>query len=1091
MAEEDEELLAMFVQESTEHLDNIEPNLLILEERGASTDPEIVNSLFRGVHSIKGSAGFFGLTAISKLSHTMENLLGKIRDKTTEPTPEATAALLSGLDKLKGMVEDVANSEAVDASAEVATIQAILDGLPGAAPAATPAPAPAAAAPAAAPAAPAAAPAAPAAAPAAAATAAASPEASAASPGSFSLEQYPDAVTAALQEDQHFFVITVDIGQEAENGGDQQFPRFCSLLESVGKVIDSRPVKKADGTLPAELFAAGKPVTVRVLLQSMLTDHLLGELVQLPPKAIQQLPIPDSMRLATPAPVVESVALVVLPESEPEAAPPQPKVEAPRSRLRKPDAAGGATAKGGDEKSKSSSQPTVEETLRVSVALLDELINMAGELVLTRNQLIRATAGLVAQSSHLASLVQSVDSVTSRIHGKVMQARMQPVNVVFSKFPRIVRDLALKLGKKIDLEIRGGDVELDKSVIEHLSDPLTHMIRNVADHAIELPAHRLAAGKTESGRVELAAYHENGMVNIALIDDGAGIDSERIKAKAIEKGLISEAKSLEMSEEELLDLIFAPGFSMAKKVSDVSGRGVGMDVVRTNIERLRGTVHIASKVGKGTRITLKLPLTLAIIPAMIVAAGKLRFAIPEIGLIEIVRVAESNLAQQIQMVCDAPVLTLRHSLLPLVDLATTLGVEGKSVHGSGGENWIDRWLQQQTQQQEGGKESRAQSAKAPKRKLEPGRAISLYSQAIYVMVISVSGNRFGLVVDDVLDSEEIVVKPLPSYAKGSTCFSAVTILGDGSVASIIDYAGIVEKAKVNFSSLDVAAADMEEVIRASLREKQNIILLETHSGLVMGIVNNMVSRVEIIQRHKCRMETVNNQTYMHYNHVTFHVLYPDHILDLEGSGEMVDSQGDGDKFCMVIPAVSGLQVGLMFSRIVDTMETYIDLDCHVIQADGLFGTARIDGRLVLFPDLNRLFQRAGILPTSSMSPPDYDGLRALVVDDTPFLRIVTATYLSQAGLLVDQAEDGMGAMQRLRSTLYDLVVTDINMPVMDGMELAKEIPSTMNAETPIIATTSFISSDLVNRCVRAGMVGCVPSTDKVRLMNMLATMKRV
>ncbi|MEO5339147.1 MAG: response regulator [Magnetococcus sp. MYC-9] len=1085
MAEEDEELLAMFVQESTEHLENIEPNLLILEERGADTDPEIINSLFRGVHSIKGSAGFFGLTAISKLSHTMENLLGKVREKAIEPTSAVSDSLLSGLDKLKNMVQDVVNSEAVDASAEVAAIQAILEQSGHAAPAAAKAPVPTAQEPPPPPAA-----ASEVAAPAPTAKPAAKPRGKAAAAAKalpvlqdpFVLEKYPDAVADALREEHHFFVVCLEITKTGE-GGDQQINRFGQLVESVGKVVDIRPAMNADGTLPAALLQNVDSVPVWFLIASLLTADLLQDLVQLPPQAIQPLEIPEGMRKKSesqlPAVTSQPMAVVALPAATP---PPTPS-----SRLLKPQpqAAAGKT----DEKAKSTGQPAVEETLRVSVALLDELINMAGELVLTRNQLIRATAGFVAQSSHLASLVQSIDSVTSRIHGKVMQARMQPVNVVFNKFPRIVRDLAIKLGKKIDLEVRGGDVELDKSVIEHLSDPLTHMIRNVADHAIEIPKDRLAAGKPETGRVELAAYHENGMVNIALIDDGAGIDSERIKSKAIEKGLITEARGSEMSEEELLDLIFAPGFSMAKKVSDVSGRGVGMDVVRTNIERLRGTVHISSKVGKGTRIILKLPLTLAIIPAMIVAAGKLRFAIPEIGLIEIVRVAESDLARQIQMVCDAPVLSLRHSLLPLVDLASTLGIEAQANCGSDGLRWMDRWLQQQQADHPDGGE--APPTPPPQRRRRPGQSISHYSQAIYVMVISVSGNKFGLVVDDVLDSEEIVVKPLPSYAKDTTCFSAVTILGDGSVASIIDYSGIVDKARINFSSLEAATADLEDVIRASLREKQNIILLETHSGLVMGIVNNMVSRVEIIQKNKCRMETVNHQSYMHYNHVTFHSIHPDHILNLEGDGFVSEPGEDGETFCMVVPAVSGLQVGLVFSRIVDTMEAYIDLDTHVIQADGLFGTARIDGRLVLFPDLNRLFQLAGILPAGSEPEFDYGGLKALVVDDTPFLRIVTATYLSQAGMLVDQAEDGMEALKRLKTVPYDLVVTDVNMPVMDGLELAKEIPGTRNAETPIVATTSFISTDLVGRCVRAGMVGCVPSTDKFRLLSMLATLKRV
>ncbi|MEO5348242.1 MAG: response regulator [Magnetococcus sp. YQC-3] len=1087
MAEEDEELLAMFVQESTEHLENIEPNLLILEEMGAATDPDIINSLFRGVHSIKGSAGFFGLTAISKLSHIMENLLGKVRDKSIVPTAEVSDSLLSGLDKLKNMVHDVVNSESVDVSAEVAVIQGILERSGGGAPAqpAAAPPAPAAAPPAAAePPAPAKGGDAPSAPAAAQETAAAAPGAGGAAPP-FVLENFPSAVADAVRGGCQFFVLAVEIVQETEEEINNFINQFIQLVSSVGTVVETSPVLGAGiPKLPDRIL--------RFLVYTVVTADLLQDLVSLPPNAIQPLPIPVAMGGAAPAPAATPAptAAPVVQVEEVESAPVPVKAKSSCSRLSKPrpvQAGGGAAAARADDKPKSG-QPAVEETLRVSVTLLDELINMAGELVLTRNQLTRATAGFVAQSPHLAALVQGIDSVTSRIHGKVMQARMQPVNVVFNKFPRIVRDLAVKLSKKIDLEVRGGEVELDKSVIEHLSDPLTHMIRNVADHAIELPKDRLAAGKPEAGKVELAAYHENGMVNIALIDDGAGIDSERIKTKAIEKGLITEVRAAEMSEEELLDLIFAPGFSMAKKVSDVSGRGVGMDVVRTNIEKLRGTVHIASKVGKGTRIILKLPLTLAIIPAMIVAAGKLRFAIPEIGLIEIVRVAETDLAKQIQMVCDAPVLSLRHTLLPLVDLATTLGLVTPAADGSGGPRWLESW-QRQRAAGEGAAPSRL------KESTRPGHALARHSQAVYVMVINVSGNTFGLVVDDVIDSEEIVVKPLPSYAKDTTCFSAVTILGDGSVASIIDYSGVVEKARINFSGLEAATADMEDVARAALREKQNIILLETQGGLVMGIVNNMVSRVEVIQKSQCRMETINHQSYMHYNHVTFHVLYPEQVLGLDGEvfGTPEQEEGReerGDTFCMVVPSVSGLQVGLIFSRIVDTMETYIDLDCRVIQADGLFGTARIDGRLVLFPDLNRLFYLAGILPATADLQADYDGFRALVVDDTPFLRIVTATYLSQAGFLVEQVEDGQQALQRLKSGPYDLVVTDINMPVMDGLELAKELPGTMNAETPMVATTSFISSDLATRCIRAGMVGCVPSTDKLRLLNMLATMER-
>ncbi|MEO5367245.1 MAG: chemotaxis protein CheW, partial [Magnetococcus sp. WYHC-3] len=751
----------------------------------------------------------------------------------------------------------------------------------------------------------------------------------------------------------------------------------------------------------------------------------------------------------------------------------------PRKRLEKPSLASarGAAASRNKPVPKATT-PSVEETLRVSVTLLDELINNAGELVLARNQLTRASAEVATQFPHFMPLVQNLDSITSRIQEKVMQARMQPVSVVFNKFPRIIRDLARKLNKKIDLEIRGGDVDLDKSVIEHLSDPLTHMIRNVADHAIEEPAERVEVGKPESGQVELAAYHENGMVNISLADDGRGIDAEKIKLKAIEKGMITESRADQMSEDDALELIFAPGFSMAKKVSDVSGRGVGMDVVRTNIEKLGGTVHIKSKLGKGTNIILKLPLTLAIIPAMIVSSGAQRFAIPEIGLVEIVRVTESDRASQIEMVGNAPVLRLRNALLPLVDLAQILNIQREWPPGSGRPDRRQRFPDSEnfdSAPADDGSERR-----------DPGVLVA------YVMVLNVGGNEFGMVVDEVLDSEEIVVKPMPSFFKDNPCFSATTILGDGSVALIIDYAGIMGQANINFSNVDrTTRMDLDDERRAALRERQNIILLETGTGLIMGIVHSMVRRVEKIS--PTLIETIGGQPYVRYDGKTFRAVYPDHVIGLEGRGLEARTNADGEEedenLCMVVPNIPDLQAGLIFSRILDTRETNIDLDCRAIQADGLFGSAQIDGRVVLFPDVSAVFDMAGIISPHPPPRVDGDGLKALVVDDTPFLRVLTSSYLKTCGFKVVQAEDGMQAINLVKSDRFDLVVTDLNMPVMDGFELAQEINSSKYSDLPLLATTSSISSDLEQRCQRAGFVACVPIMDKYQLLSVVSSMQ--
>ncbi|ABK46061.1 CheA signal transduction histidine kinases [Magnetococcus marinus MC-1] len=1094
--DENDELLGMFVQEAVEHIETIEPDLLTLEEQGADTDTEVINRLFRSVHSIKGSAGFFGLTAISKLSHIMENLLGKVRERAIVASPAVSDSLLSGLDKLQTMINDVSNSEKVDATEQINAIQSILDhhesGASGPPP--TPVAAPAEAAPAPEPVHE---------------DAPAAEEASTDPAGHvaarFDLASYAEDVGHAIQHGQKFFTLQLETEGTAKDKK-TAFDNLQSLLASVGKVVDTSP-KVSSG----DFSAVGHYLDI--FIATVLEKDLLQSLIQIPMEKITNTPIPDHLAKSAKSQKASAPAAEPHHDEHPAAPPPPPPPMANpmdldmdmgmadmgsnrgKPALRKPQQ-GNAKGKGSESakaQSASGGVPSVEETLRVSVSLLDELINNAGELVLARNQLVRASADVATQFPNFTSLVQNLDSITSRIQERVMQARMQPVSVVFNKFPRIIRDLARKLNKKIDLEIRGGEVDLDKSVIEHLSDPLTHMIRNVADHGIEEPDARVAVGKPDAGQVELAAYHENGMVNISLSDDGAGIDAVRIKAKAMEKGLITERQADTMPEEEALGLIFAPGFSMAKKISDVSGRGVGMDVVRTNIEKLGGTVHIESKVGKGTRIILKLPLTLAIIPAMIVSAGKQRFAIPEIGLVEIVRVAESDRANQIEVVGNAPVLRLRNMLLPLVDLADVLGIQRVWPPESESPERRQNLHERRSVRTDGKSEPAAETKKSAARRdssdrRAPGGLVA------YIMVLNVGGNEFGMVVDEVLDSEEIVVKPLPSFFKDNPCFSATTILGDGTVSLIIDYAGVMEQANINFSNVERASRmDLDDERRAALREKQNIILLETETGLLMGIVHSMVRRVEKIPPNL--LDNIGGLPYVRYDGKTFRAVYPDQVLGLEGMsmsmGYASDSVGgeEDDNLCMVVPNIPDMQAGLIFKRIIDTRETAIDLDCRAIRAEGLFGSAQIDDRVVLFPDVNLVFDIAGI--SSPHPPPQVNGtgLRALVVDDTPFLRALTASYLTGAGFYVDQAEDGTSALKRLKEEVFDLLVTDLNMPLMDGFELAIEVAGTPMSEIPIIATTSSISSDLEQRCARAGFVSCVPTIDKNRLLSVVATLQ--
>ncbi|MEO0652205.1 MAG: chemotaxis protein CheA, partial [Planctomycetota bacterium] len=387
-------------------------------------------------------------------------------------------------------------------------------------------------------------------------------------------------------------------------------------------------------------------------------------------------------------------------------------------------------------------------TIRVDVGLLDSLMNLVGELVLARNQILQHTSGMDDQG--LLATAQRLNHVTFELQESVMKTRMQPIGGVWGKFPRIIRDLSASVGKQVELKMSGTETELDKTIIEAIKDPMTHIVRNSVDHGLETPEQRQATGKSPTGTVELRAYHEGGRVNIEILDDGRGLDPEKIKQKAIEKGVVTTEQAMSMGPRELTNLIFAPGFSTAEKVTNISGRGVGMDVVRTNIERIGGTLDVTSEVGRGTRIDIRIPLTLAIVPALIVEGRGERFAIPQLSLVELVRLEGDEIDTRIELVHGTPIYRLRGQLLPIVDLAETLGLPDVE----GGDGKVDR--------------------------------------AVHIAVLQTDGMQFGLVVDDVADTEEIVVKPLGRQLKDLEAYAGATIMGDGQVALILDTQGLAK-----------------------------------------------------------------------------------------------------------------------------------------------------------------------------------------------------------------------------------------------------------------------------------------------------------
>jgi two-component system chemotaxis sensor kinase CheA len=441
-----------------------------------------------------------------------------------------------------------------------------------------------------------------------------------------------------------------------------------------------------------------------------------------------------------------------------------------------------------------------DSTIRVDIGLLDKVMNLVGELVLARNQVLQF-ASRMKDTGFLAAS-HRLNLITTELQAGVMKTRMQPIGNIWGQFPRTVRDVALGCGKEVGIEMEGKATELDKTIIEAIKDPLTHLVRNSVDHGIELPEDRVKAGKDRAGRLILRAFHEGGQVNIEISDDGAGLNVERIRKKAVERALITAEQATHMPEREIFNLIFLPGFSTAEKVTNVSGRGVGMDVVKTNVEKIGGTVDVQSTPGRGTTVRVKIPLTLAIIPALVVTCGGDRYAIPQVSLLELVRINADQVSKGIELVHGAPVYRLRGRLLPLVYLSRELNLAADTRSTAKGDG------------------------------------------AINIVVVQADERRFGLVVDQINDTEEIVVKPLRKQLKTVKTFAGSSIMGDGKVALILDVLGLAQRAGVIAETRDRALTEKATDLAASAQEKQTFLLFAGPGDSRMAIPLSTLARLE-------------------------------------------------------------------------------------------------------------------------------------------------------------------------------------------------------------------------------------------------------
>jgi two-component system chemotaxis sensor kinase CheA len=716
----------------------------------------------------------------------------------------------------------------------------------------------------------------------------------------------------------------------------------------------------------------------------------------------------------------------------------------------------------------------VEETIRINVGLLETLMNLAGELVLSRNQLRAAIAKQDPRALSVAD--QRLTQITSELQDAIMQTRLQPIGNVLGKFPRLVRDLAAAQHKDIQLDIRGKEVALDKSLIEGLSDPLTHMIRNAADHGVEPPDERSRAGKPCQGTIRIEARHEAGQVVVEVADDGRGIDPERIARSALAKGLIAAEKLQGMSAQDKAALVFLPGLSTAEKVTDISGRGVGMDVVKTNLDRLGGKVEIVSESGKGTLFRIKLPLTLAIIPSLIVSVGGERFAIPQINVEELLRVRPEDVKTRIERIGATEVLLLRDRLIPLVRFADLLGILPAYVDPATGRPELDRRGCLADRRSPSHPAVAAPAAERPTAAVGAGAnrrgagdRRKRGAGALEIVVVTTGTLTYGLVVGTFHDTEEIVVKPLGRHLKGLAEYAGATTLGDGAVALILDVTGLAAKAGMaSVSGTTRAREQADAAERERLAETHALLLFHNAPDELFAVPLDAVRRIERIR--PAQVETVVGRRTLRYQDV----LLP--LVTLADAAQ-VHPMGDVRELAVIVTSVRGREVGLLGAMPVDVIETKAAVDQRTHRQTGVAGSLLLPEGTALIADVPELV--AAVYPEWAVerasardAAGEADRGTVLLAEDSEFFRGQVKRFLEEEGFQVLAAPDGEAAWELLLQHLDAVraVVTDIEMPRLSGLGLTTRIRADgRTAGLPIIAVTSLAGDDHVAEGKAAGV----------------------
>jgi two-component system chemotaxis sensor kinase CheA len=600
-------------------------------------------------------------------------------------------------------------------------------------------------------------------------------------------------------------------------------------------------------------------------------------------------------------------------------------------------------------RSEAAASALADSSIRVDVHLLDLLMNLVGELVLARNQLLLK----VASQSHadLPGTVQRLNHITTELQERIMKTRMQPVGNLYNKLPRLVRDVAAACGKQVRLDVEGAETELDRTIIEAIRDPMTHLIRNAVDHGIETPDVRTSRGKPAEGRLMVRAFHEGGKVHLEVSDDGGGLPLGAIREKALERNLVPADRVARMTDRDWANVIFLPGFSTAPRVTNVSGRGVGMDVVKTNVERIGGTIDVESKPGEGTTVRVRIPLTLAIVPALIVESGGERYAIPQVNLIELLRVECAEAATRIATAYDAPVLRYRDRLLPLLDLRDLLGIPARSP---------------------------ATGIRAGAKGAGTG-ALDADEGAISIAVLHADGVTVGLVVDAIAASQEIVVKPLGEPLRQIPVFAGATILGDGTVALILDVPGLARHADVTQRALDAAPAAPHGTDEAGPSVTRTLVVCRAGQRWTVAMPQGQIARLEEFRR--AEVERIGDRAVIQYRGGILPLVSLGALLDLGGAPEAADIEwiGNADPLRVVVHERDGRAIGLVVEAILEIVEERVAVPRAAAgsasagpasgAATGFAGATVVRGAVTELLDLEGLVKSADVERLAAVAAP--------------------------------------------------------------------------------------------------------------------------